>query len=465
MSVRHATRRPISGALLAGGFLFIGAYVLILLAAMERGTWDQWGGLVLLPVLFVVTLPMFARQARREGDPRIFWFLLVVFALKMLASSFRYFHVFHISDSGSDARQFDGQATAIALRFLDGDFTTGLSNLTESNWMRFFTAVIYTIVRPSVLAGFYVYAWMAFLGTYFFYRAFVLGVPDGDRRGYARWLFLMPSIMFWPSSIGKEAWLMFGLGIAAFGAAKVLRERLIPGLLVFGLGLGLAALVRVPFAVAMGVGLVVAGILRSHRAGLRLGPRTPFARVASLGVFAVLSLVLISTMGSYLSRSGLEGLSVDEIIVESESATAQGGSEFDATPITSPVTAVIGTITVLFRPFLNEAHTPEAAGTALEAMVLMFAVLLRIRSFPSAIRNLRMVPYAAFALLFTVGSIFMLSAVANFGILVRARTLLFPTFLVLMCFLPTRRHRREPEQGIQNGEEPLSAREVVGASA
>jgi hypothetical protein len=427
---------------LVGGIAFVAAYIALLVVVMERGTWDQWGGMVVLPVILLVSLPMFARQARREGDSRVFWILFAFLAVKMVASTFRYLHAFHISESGSDARQYDGQATEIALRFLDGDYTTGLSGLTESNWMRFFTALIYTALRPSVLAAFFVYAWMAFLGTYFFYRAFVLAVPDGDRRAYARWLFLLPSVLFWPSSIGKEAWMMFGLGIAAFGAAKVFRERMIPGILVCAAGLGLAAIVRVPFAAAMGVGFVVAAVIR-RRESRSDRPRLPFSRLASFGVFAAISLVLISSMGEYLSRSGLSGLSVDEIIISSTDTTGQGGSEFDPSPITNPITAVTGIVTVLFRPFITEANTPEAIGAAIEGSVLALVALLRWRSFGAAIVAIRRVPYMAFALLYSAGTIFMLSAVANFGILVRTRTLLYPTVLALMCFLPSARMRRQ----------------------
>ena len=463
--IARSDRRSSPGPVLVGGIAIVALYVALLFIVMDRGTWDQWGGMLVLPVLVLISLPMFARQARREGDPRVFWILLAFLAVKMLASTFRYLHAFHISESGSDARQYDGQATEIALRFLDGDYTTGLSGLTESNWMRFFTALIYTALRPSVLAASYVYAWLAFVGTYGFYRAFVLAVPDGDHRSYGRWLFLMPSVLFWPSSIGKEAWMMFGLGIAAFGAAKVFRERMIPGVVICAAGLGLAAIVRVPFAAAMGVGFVVAGVIRSResRAGRR---RLPFSRLASLAVFAGVSLVLISSMGEYLARSGLSGLSVDEIIVTSTDTTGQGGSEFDPSPITNPLTAVVGTVTVLFRPFITEANTPEAIGAALEGSVLALVVLLRWRSFVAAVGAMRRVPYMTFALLYTGGTIFMLSAVANFGILVRTRTLLFPTFLALMCFLPSARVRRQRALEERPAlPEAAETREPVGASA
>ena len=35
------------------------------------------------------------------------------------------------------------------------------------------------------------------------------GLPTGDHRRYALLVFFMPSLLFWPSSIGKESWMLF----------------------------------------------------------------------------------------------------------------------------------------------------------------------------------------------------------------------------------------------------------------
>ena len=47
-------------------------------------------------------------------------------------------------------------------------------------------------------------------------------MADGDARRYAALVFLLPSLLFWPSSIAKEAWILACLGLAAYGAAKML---------------------------------------------------------------------------------------------------------------------------------------------------------------------------------------------------------------------------------------------------
>ncbi|MGH2740180.1 MAG: hypothetical protein ACRDH6_06840, partial [Actinomycetota bacterium] len=311
-----------------------------------------------------------------------------------------------------------------------------------SNWIRFFTGVIYTVIRPSVVSGYLVYAWLAFWGTFFFYRAFVLAGPDGDRRTYRRWLFFMPSILFWPSSIGKESWMIFGLGIAAFGAAKALHDRLLPGVLGAGIGIVLAALVRAPIAVVLGLGIVVGGVLR--RSSPRLRQLAPIARLASISLFAVSLFVLIGMMTRYFVRNGLGKADLEILASESLRLTGKGGSEFTPASIDSPTGLVVAAVTVLFRPFIYEAHTVEALVTSIEASILLLFSLVRFRWFVAAVRSARRTPYVATAIVYVAGSIVALSAVANFGIIARQRTLIYPMYLVLLCISPRRRtNRRE----------------------
>jgi hypothetical protein len=428
------SRSP-NGLFVGVGLLFVAGYLSLLFYLMDRSTYDSWGAMFVGPLLFVATLPALARQARREGDPRVFWILVGALTAKMLFSLFRWYHAYNFA-AGADARSYDIFGTRIAEGFLDGNFDTGLGTLLDTNFVRLFTGVVYTVIRPSVISGFLIYAWLAFWGVFFFYRAFVLALPDANRRSYARWLFFTPSILFWPSSIGKESWLIFGLGIGAFGIAKMLKDGVVPGVLVAGIGLGLAALVRAPIAVVMGLGLVVAGVLR--RPSRHHGELTPIARVLSIALLAGVAAVLAVTMQGYLGRSGY-GSSIDTALTEASRVTSQGGSEFTPASVTSPIGAVNVVITVLFRPFLFEANNATAAVVALEGAVLLAVCVVRWRSFAAAIRSVRRTPYVAAALVYVVGSIYGLSAVANFGIIARQRTLLYPMLFVLLCFRPKRR--------------------------
>ena len=75
------------------------------------------------------------------------------------------------------------------------------------------------------LGGFLVFAWIGFLGLLLFWRAFRIGVPDGDGRRYMILVLFLPSLLYWPSAIGKEAWMMLGLGLCAYGIACVFQRR------------------------------------------------------------------------------------------------------------------------------------------------------------------------------------------------------------------------------------------------
>lgn len=437
---RAHARRSMGTIVLWLGLAFVAVYTALLFYLMRDSSYDAWGAMFVGPVLFAATLPALARQARREEDSRVLWILVAALAVKMLVSLFRYYHGFYVVDK-SDARSYDTYGTQIAERFLDGR-GSGLSNLLETNWIRFFTGVIYTVIRPSVVSGFLIYAWLAFLGTYFFYRAFVLAVPDGNRKSYRRWLFFLPSMLFWPSSIGKESWLMFGLGIAAFGAAKMLRGRFLPGIVISIVGLGLAALVRAPIAVVLGLGIVVGGVLRkvprSHR------QLAPVAKLASVGILAVGAVFLFTLLQGYLGRSDLRGANVDTLVSESLRLTGTGGSEFTPTAPTSPIGLGIVTITVLFRPFLFEAHTVEAVAASIEGSILLVLTIVRFRSVVASFINLRRIPYLAVAMIYVGGSIIALSPVANFGIIDRQRTLIYPMYLVLLC-IPWKKKEMQAE--------------------
>ena len=85
--------------------------------------------------------------------------------------------------------------------------------------MRYFSGLAHVVTNSSEFATSLLFAWIGFWGCYLLYRAFVTAVPDGDRHRYALLILLWPSLAFWPSSIGKEAMMLFAIGVAAFGAA------------------------------------------------------------------------------------------------------------------------------------------------------------------------------------------------------------------------------------------------------
>lgn len=437
-SRRGSTSYVSAPAIVAGGLVLSAAFVMAAFVAMEQATYDMWATLFVTPVLIVVSLPILARQAKREGDRRLFWFLVAALVAKLVIGTFlRYYNTVEI-EGGTDSNKYHRAGLDLYQSFRDGNFdTSGLGSMTGTNFIRFVTGLVYTVTGPSRASGFMVFSWLAFWGQFFFYRAFTVAVPEGRKRTYARFVFFLPSILFWPSSLGKEAWMMFGLGIAAYGVARVLTGSTVHGVLVAALGMWLAAFVRPYMSGMLAVALAFGYVFLRTRHQLR--QLAPIVKTASLSVLIMLSLFLVARSEDFLEERNVatdQGISrtLDEITRRS----SQGGSEFVPSVLKSPLQAPMAAFTVLFRPLITEAHTPRAMGSALEGMFLILLMLIRIPWMISALKNLRRRPYVVTALVFTGLFVFALSSVANFGLLVRQRSLVLPLAMVFLSIPPKR---------------------------
>jgi hypothetical protein len=417
-------------------------WVAALIEMMNRTTYDYWGALLIAPALFAISLPMMSRQARRENDSRVFWLLFVGLITKFAFTLIRYYVSFDLYRK-ADARGYYRAGVAISHRFLAGDFSLHLKGpLTETNFIELITGIVFTVTRPTLLGGFFVFTWLAFLGAFCFYRAYVIAVPEGRRRTYAILLLFLPSMLYWPASIGKDAWLMFVLGVATLGAAKVIAERMRSGLVLCALGLAGAAVVRPHVALGIAIGLAGAYVVRRQRRG-RLGELAPFAKIVSLALpFAGVVILTVLTLG-YITHKGLSTQSgIDSVLQQTQTTTSGGGSSFSAALPTTPQGAAITAFTVLFRPLVIEATSIQTLASAVEGSFLILLTLLRVRWVLAALRSIRRQPFVVLASGYLVVSIVALSTIANFGILTRQRTLLYPLYFVLITIPPPVRAAR-----------------------
>ncbi|MGH2747962.1 MAG: hypothetical protein ACRDKB_08575 [Actinomycetota bacterium] len=433
-------------AMVVGGLALTAGFVLLALVAMENATYDTWATLFVTPVLIVVSLPVLTRQAAREGDRRLFWFLVAALVAKLVIGTFlRYFNTVEIN-GGTDSNKYHDAGLALYQKFRDGNFdTSGLGDVTGTNFIRFVTGLVYAVTGPSRASGFVVFSWLAFWGQFFFYRAFALAVPEGRKRTYARFVFFLPSILFWPSSLGKEAWMMFGLGIAAYGVARILTGSTVHGVVVAALGMWLAAFVRPYMPGMLAVGLAFGYVFLRTRDRHR--ELAPIVKVLSLSVLVVLSLILVARSEEFLEE---RDVSTDEGVTstlgEVTRRSSQGGSEFVPSVLKSPLQAPMAMFTVLFRPLVFEAHTPRALMSALEGMFLFGLALIRLPWILSALKNLRHRPYVMAAFVYTGAFVFAFSSLANFGQLVRQRSLLLPLAVLFLCIPATRRASSQIEE-------------------
>jgi hypothetical protein len=441
----HALRatRSMGRTLTAGGVLIAAAAVAgaVLLAA--AGGPDAGAALILAPTLILISLPVFVRRARLEDDPALVRLFALALLAKLLGAVVRYYVAFDVYGGVADAAGYHEAGVAISERFRAGVFDTGLDSLSETDFIRFLTGVVYAFIGPTGLGGFLVFSWLGFWGLYLFYRAFVVAVPDGRRSLYGVLVFFLPSLLFWPSSVGKEAWMTLALGVAAYGSARLLSGRMWPGLATAAAGLWLAALVRPHVAGLMALALAGGSLFRRSNAAQR--GMAPVGKLAGLAAVAALALVLVLRTDAFLERSAIEtGQGVTAVLEQTTERTSIGGSNFAPSILESPLRAPLAAATVLFRPFLFEAHNLPSLAASIETTFLLILFLVRLRWLGAAVRSIRRRPYVAMALAYTALFVLAFSGFANFGLLARERVQLLPLLVVLVCIPALRRRSEEP---------------------
>lgn len=413
------------------GLVFIVLYAGALSYAMGHGSYDVWGAMLIAPFLVLATIPLAFRVARMEDDRKLASLIIAALFFKLLASLVRYAVGEEVYDGSADANQYYDHGVRLAESYRQGDFTADVEfAFIGTGFIRALTGIVFAVIGPTEIGGFLLFAWMGFWGLYFFYRAFRVGFPDGDHRRYAYLVFLLPSLLYWPSSIGKESWMLFTLGLGVLGAAKVLAyER--GGWWLLALGVGGTSLARPHMSALLFCAFAAAYLARRPR---RQDVLTPLIRIGGLILVLTIGLVVLRQAESFLgvdeAGGGTEG--VDAVLSETEENTGQGGSEFQAERVRSPVQLPAATIAIMFRPFPHEADNAQMLLASLEGVVLVALFGCGWRRLAAAPRLLRSHPYLVFALVYAILFVIGFSSFGNFGILTRQRVQLFPVALVFL---------------------------------
>lgn len=438
-----------------GWFFPAAAYVLMMVISAGSLSWDIWAALVIAPVLAAITLLVLAPGLRKDPDPLIGRIVALAFVAKMLGSVARYMLTYQLYERG-DAEAYHVSGSHLAAAFWDGTYSQVVQveapELTGTPFINLVTGLFYIVTNPTKLGAFLFFAWLSFLGLFCFYKAVVVAFPVANHRRYAYLVFFLPSMLYWPSSIGKEAWICFGLGLSSYGIALIMRHQPL-GYPVTALGLLATAGPRPHVAVLVVVSLSVAYLLR--RRSWRDSMMGPVGKVVGIVVLMGIGLAVVSKAASYFEVDEVSGQSVDEVLDYADQQSGTGGSEFEAVRVKSPAEFPDAFLAVLFRPWPWEAGNAQARIASAEGMALLVlgvAAATRLLRLP---RYVFQVPYVAYALTYTVMFVIAFSSIANFGILTRQRTQVLPLLLVLLVTPGERRSRAATSRG---GERRLSSR-------
>ena len=439
-----------------GEIAIIGAGVAYLAAlgwAIGNVSYDVWGALVVIPVYGAIGFAVVQRMFRGSLRPLaevLSWGLLI----KLGGVFGRYWVGFEAYDGGIDASRYHDFAIKAAGKVWSGEqnVVTVLPHGTGTEFLDHFTAFVYTLTGGSQLAGFITFAFLAYMGTIFIVKAAAIAVPAMAARRYAWMCVLFPSIVYWPSSIGKEAVVLFGLGIGTYGIAALLTYgRWLSSLVIIGCGLGFVGVIR-PHIAGIWVAAIVPGLVVAFLRGARPGDsRSQTRKVNKLGLVMVLFVavvglsVLAGATIRFLSPAANDdtiastgtGDSLTLILEDTTRRTSQAGSNFTPPSVSSPANWPYAVVRTLTRPLPFEARGVAQLVSAAEMAVLLGIYVLSRKRLANLPRLIVSNPYVTFAItaLFLTGLAY--TSLANLGILTRQKSLIIP-FLVLIPCLPER---------------------------
>jgi hypothetical protein len=427
----------------------VGAAVLLTLAVgatMYRFSFDVWAGIVIAPAL-VVFIILTIRRILGPNLQHLLFILSIGFVVKLIGSVARYYVVFDAYGKNADAeRYFDvGNITAAAVRAGQAPFTDLLPLARDAAFVERVAALVLTVIGPSRLGGFFVFSTFAYLGVVCFVKAGIMGVPGLSQFRFAAICSLAPSLAFWPSSLGKEAWIIGCLGFFSLGLAKILTfEARSSGLLLAGVAaVGIGA-VR-PHLAFIFVGAATAAVAYSS---VMPDEELSWRRRGSLAGFTVIAAIgLLVSAGAalrYLDDSGSDdGLlgSIGSALERTSGQTRQGGSVIDSIDLGNPARWPYAVIRTLTRPLLPEVNSIATLLPAIETTAMITLFLLGWRRLANLGPTMRRSPFLMYAVLavFVFGLAF--AAVANLGILVRQRSIVVP-FVALLLSIPARPPRQ-----------------------
>jgi hypothetical protein len=438
-----------SAAILAGiGYLAVFAW------ATTTTTYDVWGALVVLPPLaligVVVIRSMFAGTLE-QLRPLLYLGLVV----KLVGTALRYWVGFEAYGGSIDAQRYHRYAVQRSADVRDGVLSVFdvIPSGTGTPYVEEIVAFIYTLTGPSKMGGFVVFGLIGYLGVICFVKAACIAVPGLATHRYAALCVLAPSLAYWPSSIGKEALMILGLGIGTLGVAKFFATGAVLGPVVTAAaGFAFTAAVR-PHMAGLWLAGVVPALLVMFVRNLGVA-RTEERRrthqglmLVVIGVAAIGLVVSASAAVRYLPGADDEGgESVSSILEETTRRTSKARSSFDPPNVNNPVNWPYAAVRTLTRPLLIEARGSAQLFTALELTLLMGLAVVSHRRLLHLPKLVLTVPFVTFAMTVLFLGALAFSSFANLGVLARQKALVFPFLLLIVC-VPALPRRREHDPG------------------
>lgn len=376
-----------------------------------------------VPVLAILCAGMFTFVWR--GDS----FLKLLFGAGILARlAFTGLYVwvgYVIYNSGVDAFHYWTAGCRTADSFASLGWSAFEPPYWSTNLIGYICAIITLMIGSSIQTLFVLFAFAALWGGYFFYRAFCIAFPEGDRRLYGLLVVLLPSTLFWSSAISKDALEQLFIGITAFAFANLMRRLSGDNLVLCGLGILGVMMVRPHIAVMLAMSMIVPFVISKTHGGWK----TAAAKVILVPLLLGGTAYIASQAKVFLedTTGQVTGATVDQITRNNQI----GGSAFNQGQ--SLAVRAVQAPFLIFRPFPWEARGGMAVLASAEGLWLMWFAWKKRKVFRAGIRRWRE-PYICFILVYALlFAVTFAATSSNFGIIARQRIMLLPLLLMLFC--------------------------------
>lgn len=306
-------------------------------------------------------------------------------------------------------------------------------------------AYLFYLLADSLLAASMCVALGAYFGKLALFAAIGKGQSAETRRSMLIGVLLVPSVVFWSSSLAKEA-----VVIGFFGLALLLLRNIVAGdLQPFRLVLALVCLIPVamikpyvllPLSLSFGAWFYWD---RASRLGQSVTVRPAYAVLA-----VITTTVFFLVVGQISPQFAVENIARSTATSQIAGRTVEGGSNYqlrEAVEETAEVSvqsqlllAPIALPTALFRPFIFEVRNPMMFLNALETTALLF-LFARVLARGGLVRVRAAVMSNPLLIFFFVFTVVMGTAVGlastNLGSLSRYRMPLMPFFVTMILML------------------------------
>lgn len=433
-----------------GGIVpWLGASLVAVVLGAAIAFGSSWGAFAMIALVTTTLFAAVASKMRTAVDSvwLVNWVMLG-FLAKIVGTLARYYMV-AVLYGGGDSYRYYRVGTELATQFRTGfipEFAERSQGGFGTQVTEYITGGLFTIFTPDMVGGFLIFSAFAFGGQLLLYAAFRRWAGPGQLRPYAFLVLFLPTYFFWPSSIGKDALVLFAIGGAAYFISRTLASfevRWLVGLAVF---LGILGLIRIHIAGLIVAGLIGAGVVAKtpKDTGAAVGLR----RLVVVGGFVAAG-GLVLTLFPNMFGVDLTGTdSLDSFTSDVVRRTSESGTVADGGAVAGPADIPEAVALVLFRPFAFEATEMQHYFAAAETTLLLGLTVWKL---PAILRNWRAWRangYVVFSSFYVLGFAIAFSVVRNLGIIARQRGQVLAFFLCVLVAL-----------GWERGDEEISTDE------